>query len=39
MAGGGYGRGELAPFSDIDIMLFAKDRAVSELAKQVLYRL
>ena len=37
MAIGGYGRGELAPFSDVDIMLFARDRSVSEEAKGLLY--
>lgn len=36
---GGYGRGELAPHSDIDIMLFAPDRSRAEQARQLLYRL
>lgn len=39
IATGGYGRFELAPFSDIDIMFFAKDRSDTALAEQLLYRL
>lgn len=36
---GGYGRGELAPYSDIDIMLFAKDKSESARATGFLYKL
>lgn len=34
---GGYGRRELAPFSDIDIMFFAKDKADKKKIEKVLY--
>ncbi len=39
IATGGYGRAELAPCSDIDIMFFAKDKADSKKVETVLYRL
>jgi [protein-PII] uridylyltransferase len=39
LATGGYGRQELAPFSDIDIMFFAQDRASAETAESILYKL
>ncbi|TAL25449.1 MAG: [protein-PII] uridylyltransferase [Nitrospirae bacterium] len=36
---GGYGRAELAPFSDIDIMFFAKDKTDPEKVEAILYKL
>ncbi len=39
MATGGYGRGEMAPFSDVDVMFFAKDRRDTKATEKVLYGL
>jgi [protein-PII] uridylyltransferase len=39
MATGGYGRGEMAPFSDVDVMFFAKDRRDTRATEKVLYKL
>jgi [protein-PII] uridylyltransferase len=39
LATGGYGREELAPFSDIDIMFFAKNREHADTAERILYAL
>ena len=39
IATGGYGRRELCPYSDIDIMFFALDRADTEAVEHILYKL
>ena len=39
IATGGYGRKELCPYSDIDIMFFAPDRADTEAVERILYKL
>ena len=39
LATGGYGRRELAPFSDIDIMFYAPNRDDAAAAEKILYRL
>lgn len=39
IATGGYGREELSPFSDIDIMFLAPDRADTAIAEGILYKL
>lgn len=39
IAVGGYGRAELAPFSDVDIMFLAKDKTSSAKVEAILYRL
>ena len=39
IATGGYGRGELAPFSDIDIMFFAPEKEKTGAVERILYKL
>ena len=39
LATGGYGRRELAPYSDIDIMFYAARRDAAEAVEKILYRL
>ncbi len=39
MATGGYGRGEMAPFSDVDLMFLARDRSDTKATERVLYKL
>ncbi len=39
IATGGYGRRELCPYSDVDIMFFAPERADTEAVEQILYKI
>src|ERR1700690_2808530 len=39
IATGGYGRMEMAPFSDVDIMFLAADRQETATAERILYKL
>ncbi len=39
IATGGYGRRELCPYSDVDVMFFALNRADTEAVERVLYKL
>ncbi|UCG77877.1 MAG: [protein-PII] uridylyltransferase [Nitrospirota bacterium] len=38
-ATGSYGRGELCPYSDVDIMIYSNKESVGERVKELLYRL
>lgn len=39
IATGGYGRRELCPYSDVDIMFFAQERADTQAVEQILYKI